>query len=136
MNMTRIFLLLCFIVVIANIGCHSLRNISANDIRTEKYFYKKFIVAKSIPEIQSSIYTYSKACRPIPELQVDPLSPNKAFISLVAPGLTAGSVIVIMDFSQESPQRITRINTYSYYSTWHRHIENIVQAIIEPNVCQ
>jgi len=116
-------------------GCHAFQNLSTDEVRQEKYFYKNVTFEKSIKEIQSALYTYTSNCRPMVPFNVNPKNPKKAQMLFKLTGLTKTSIIGVLDF-KEIKQDSTLLTSYSYYSTWESEIDGVIDAIRSPKSCQ
>jgi hypothetical protein len=134
--LAKIVLLLLGMVTAALSGCHAFQNLETAQIRDTRYFYRRFDIAKSIKEINSSLYAYSTRCQQLATLLVDPANEREAQMLFTVPGWTKGSVIVVIDFHEDAAGNSTTADAYSYYTTWHRHIDEVIAAINEPGKCQ
>jgi hypothetical protein len=119
---------------IAVFGCHATKNLTVGDIRSQEHFYKRVVVDKSVAEIRQAIYQFVTTCRPLGDFHVDPNSDREAQMIFSAPGFSAMSAIVVMDFSEQADKQ-TLINAYSYYSTWYKRVDEVIDAINAPKKC-
>lgn len=115
-------------------GCHALQNLTVNDVKQEKYYYRSDVIDTSLQQIVSNLYKYGQHCRSMPTLKVDPSDPSKGYITIGQPGLTKESIIIYIDFYQVNVNK-TELKAYSYYSTWHKLVDEIIQAAKKPEVC-
>ena len=123
------------IVVAVLAGCASYQNLTAAGIRTEKYFYKSFTVGMRLLEVKAALYKNSNTCRPMADVTIDPANPTKGQFVVYMPGLTNLSVVMVMDFQEDSKLGVTKIDGYTYYSTWHGKVDEVVSAIESPEKC-
>lgn len=115
-------------------GCHATQNLTVGDIRTQEHFYKQVEIKMSLAEIRQSIYQFVTTCRPLGDFHVDPNNNREAQMIFSAPGFSAMSAIVVMDFSEQA-DKSTSIKSYSFYSSWHSQIEVVLNAINQPKKC-
>lgn len=116
-------------------GCAAFHNLTSEQIRQQQYFYREAVVHKSIPEIAKAAYDYTGKCRPIPTLNIDPSQKVRASMTLTSIGLTKPSVVGVIDFQQVDKHE-TKVEIYSYYTTWRSQIDRVIEALEHPDICK
>jgi len=115
-------------------GCAAFHNLTSEQIRQQQYFYREAIIHKSVPEIAKAAYDYAGRCRPIPTINIDPGQKDKASMTLTSMGLTKPSVVGVLDF-QQTDEHETKVEIYSYYTTWRGQIDRVIEALEHPDIC-
>lgn len=127
--MNRSVLALIFIV-----GCASFVNLSASDIRKEKYLVKNTTTGDSIKDIQAALFEYSQNCKALPEIKTNPADPGRGVLTYSGvPGPTQ-SIVVVIDLEQAGADS-TNIKAYSYYGPNNHIVNHFFKALDYQNEC-
>lgn len=132
--MRTIFILL-FVILAFVAGCHMLQNLTVDDIRNTKYFYREYTLDVSICEINKSLYAHASSCRPICNFKVNPENGHEAIITIGMTGFTDTSITFVMDFKENPQTSKTTIRAYSYHAGWRKYGDRVIRAIQNPGDC-
>lgn len=126
--------ILTAVAVLALSGCASTQNVTSAQIKRPESLRVSETVKMTIPQIQAALFHYTYTCRTMAPLRIDPADPRHAIIVTDTMGLTKASVGALADFRQFGDE--TRVEYYSYYSTWDKWGNDLIQAIKHPDRCE
>ncbi|MCG7328032.1 hypothetical protein [Achromobacter sp. ACRQX] len=125
---------LAFIAILIGLGgCAAVQNISATDIRNQAHLRAEKDFPLTIAQISQALYEHQSKCSDAGKVVQNPGNPNEGFITVEMPGLSKGSVALLIDLRQEGNS--THAKGYTYYSTWKGHVATIFKAIEDPADC-
>lgn len=117
-------------------GCTVFQNISVNDLKNEKYFRNKYILNKTIKEINEAVYIYSNECKSLGNFSINPANPKVAQMVYKGMGFTQSSVYALFTFKEQN-DKTTLVKLYTYHSTWASlRSEKVINALKSPKTCQ
>jgi hypothetical protein len=115
-------------------GCAATQNIAANDIRKPEYAYRTETLNMTVPQVRTALFEYKRNCRSIGSMDYDPSGNGRIFIAFEGMGATQSSIYFLVDIDG-TPDGKAQIKSYSYYTSWHTWVDNVIGAIKNPNVC-
>jgi hypothetical protein len=115
-------------------GCATMQNLSANDLRKPEYTYRTETLDMTMPQIRTALFEYRRNCRSFGSFDYDPSGNGRMVIEYEGMGATQSSIYFVVDLDGR-PDGKTQLKSYTYYTTWHVWVDNVISAIKSPNVC-
>ncbi|WP_157810504.1 hypothetical protein [Achromobacter ruhlandii] len=122
-----------FALVVGLAGCAAVQNISASDIRNPEHLRAEKEFPLTIAQISQALYEHRSKCSDAGQVVQNPGNANEGLITIEIPGLSKGSVALLVDLRQSGNS--TNAKAYTYYSTWKGQVGNLFKAIETPGKC-
>ena len=120
----------CQGVVDATVGNAALRpEMSAEELRTEEYFYRSEIIPMSIDEILASREAWVTRCRQTHRIEKGVADPNKAYVQSTQGSLAGLSTVTFLEFTQLSSGTETRVDIWTFYKSFHDNIDLFLSRV-------
>lgn len=113
-------------------GCITMQNFTASDLRKPEYRYKTEVLDMDIQHVSKALFDYQTNCRALGAVSTAP-DDSRIVITQDGMGLTKLSIYLVVDLVSAGKQ--TKFDSYTYYSTWHSHVDDILNAITHPGKC-
>jgi hypothetical protein len=129
-------MLLLLMMLTAVSGCMMFQRLNMQDIKAEKYFYRSYMINKSVQQINKIVYDYSARCRPLPALKVDPVTQKTAHMVWERYITVNPKIIGLIEFI-EKDDGTTTATAYWYYTSIDGALsDNIIAIIIDSSACR
>ena len=134
-NILKNSMIICILILLS--GCMAFQNLSMSDIKSDKYYYKSYVLKMPLKEIEVVLYEFGQRCRPLPEITTDPKSGKKAYISWNRYFTANPKIIGLMDFIENEDGTSTTVKAYWYYTSIDGKLSDRIISIIEsPEECR